>query len=143
METEHIFYPHGDDENRTTSPSTPELRTPPQPQSRHEACLLERLRSEHGAAFDVYLQHVWNGTEQIADMEADFENLHWATYERDEQFVDDFIDSLGWVEARHHALREWAIPDDVFVFDRHALLDHMRNDFEFYEREGETHVFVK
>lgn len=143
METEHIFYPDTDDENRTTSLSTPELRAPPQPQSRHEARLVERLRSEHGTAFDVYLQHVWNGIEPIADMEADFENLHWASYARVEHFVDDFIDSLGWVEARNDALREWAIPDDVLIFDRHALLDHMRNDFEFYEQEGETHVFVK
>lgn len=143
METEHIFYPAGDDENRTTSPSTPDRRAPPQPQSRHEARLLAHLRAEHGGAFDVYLQHVWNGIEQIADMEADFENLYWASYEKVEQFVDDFIDSLGWADARQQLLREQAIPDDVLVFDRHAFLDHLRSDFEFWEQGGETHVFVK
>ena len=143
METEHIIYPESDDENRTTSPPTPDRRAPPQPESRQQARLLERLRTEHGAAFDVYLEHIWNGIESIVDMEADFNSLHWASFEKVEQFVDDFIDSLGWADARDHALREWAIPNDVLVFDRHAFFDHIRNDFEFHERDGETHVFVK
>jgi hypothetical protein len=143
METEHISYPDSDDKNRTTSLFTPELRAPPQPQSRHEARLVERLRSEHGAAFDVYLQQIWNGIEPIDDMEADFENLHWASYARVEHFVDDFIESLGWAEARHQLLRDWAIPNGILVFDRHAFLDHLRSDFDFYEQGGETHVFVK
>jgi len=143
METEHISYPAGDDENRTTTPMTLERRAPPQPQTRREARLLEQLRRERGAAFDVYLEHVWNGIESISDMEADFENLHWASYEKVEQFVDDFIESLGWVEARDQILRDWAIPKDVLIFDRDAFLHHLRNDFEFYERGGETHVFVK
>ena len=143
METEHIIYPPSDDENGTTPPPTPELRAPPQPQSRQEARLLNELRTERGAAFDIYLEHIWNGIEPITDMEADFENLHWASYEKLEHFVDDFIDSLGWAEARIQLLRDWAIPKGILVFDRHAFLDYIRGDFEFYEQGGEIHVFVK
>lgn len=142
MNSEHISYPAAGDENRTTPTTTPERRPPPSPQTRHEVRLLEQLRTEHGTAFQVYLDHVWNGIQPIAGMDADFDNLHWASYERPEHFVDDFIDSLGWADARDQLLRDWAIPKDVLVFDRAAFLQHLRSDFTFYERDGETHVFV-
>ena len=67
METEHNIYPGADAENRTTSPTTPERRAPPEPTTRHEARELDRLRREHGTAFDVYLDHVWNGIEAICE----------------------------------------------------------------------------
>ena len=111
MKPEHNFYPPADAENRTTPPTTPERRAPPEPTTRHEARELDRLRREHGTAFDVYLDSVWNGIETISDMESDFTNLHWGSYERIDQFIDDFIESLGWADARDHALREWAIPN--------------------------------
>ena len=142
MESEHIHYPAADDKNRTAPSTAPERRPPPRPQSRAEARILEQLHAERGAAFQVYLDHVWNGIEPITEMEADFENLHWASYERPEQFVDDFFDNLGWAEARASLIREWAIPKDVLIFDRAAFLQHLRSDFTFYERNGETHVFV-
>lgn len=143
MKPEHNFYPPADAENRTTPPTTPERRAPPEPTTRHEARELDRLRREHGTAFDVYLDSVWNGVETIRDMESDFTNLHWGSYERIEQFVDDFIESLGWADARDHALREWAIPNNILVFDRAAFLEHLLSDFEFHERGGEVHVFIK
>lgn len=143
MKTEHNSYPVPDDENRTTPPATPERRAPPQPRTRHEARILEQLSAEHGAAFDVYLEHVWNGTEAVPDLDADFQNLHWASYDRIEHFVDDFIESLGWTDARNHVLREWGIPTNVLVFDRRAILQDLQNEFEFHQQGGQTHVFVK
>lgn len=143
MKPEHNFYPPADAENRTTPPTTPERRAPPEPTTRHEARELDRLRREHGTAFDVYLDSVWNGIETISDMESDFTNLHWGSYERIDQFIDDFIDSLGWADARDHAIREWAIPSSILIFDRAAMLEHLRGDFEFHERGGEAHVFIR
>lgn len=75
-------------------------------------------------------------------MEADFSNLHGTSYERIEQFVDDFIESLGWANARDHAVRKWAIPNNILVFDRAAMLEELGGDFEFHERRGEVHVFI-
>ena len=80
MKPEHNFYPPADAENRTTPPTTPERRAPPEPTTRQEARELDRLRREHGTAFDVYLDHVWNGIETTSDMDADFTNLHWGSY---------------------------------------------------------------
>ncbi len=117
MKPEHNFYPPADAENGTTPPTTPERRAPPEPTTRQEARELDRLRREHGTAFDVYLDSVWN--------------------------IDDFIDSLGWADARDHAIREWAIPSSILIFDRAAMLEHLRGDFEFHERGGEVHVFIR
>lgn len=143
MKAEHNSYPGTDAENGTTPPTTPERRAPPEPTTRHEARELDRLRREHGTAFDVYLDSVWNGIETISDMESDFTNLHWGSYERIDQFIDDFIDSLGWADARDHAIREWAIPSSILIFDRAAMLEHLRGDFEFHERGGEVYVFIR
>lgn len=143
MKPEHIFYPGADAENGTTAAATPERAAPPEPATRQEAREFDRLRREHGSAFEVYLDSIWNGVASINRMEADFANLHWASYERIDQFIDDFLDSLGWADARDHALREWAIPHDILVFDRAAMFDRLSGDFEFHERGGEVHVFVK
>ena len=57
--------------------------------------------------------------------------------------VDDFIDSLGWADARDHAIHEWGIPNSILIFDRAAMLEHLRGDFEFHERGGEVYVFIR
>ncbi|MGR4009874.1 hypothetical protein [Leucobacter sp. 1207-22] len=84
--------PHVPPEQRTVCPA-PEPT--PQPRTRAEARELERLRLEYGAAFEVYLERIWNGVEPIPDMENDFTNLHWASYDRIEHFIDDQLDALG------------------------------------------------
>ncbi|PPF44874.1 hypothetical protein C5B85_09045 [Pseudoclavibacter sp. AY1F1] len=111
------------------------------PKTRHEAREVERLSEQLGPAFDIYLEHVWRNT-AVVDMEADFENLYWASYDRTEHFVDDFIESLGWEDARKQLIQDWAIPANVLVFDRQAVLGNLDNDYEFIRRDGVTHVFI-
>lgn len=142
METEHIFYPEGEHDNRTTPDVAPDKRPSPQPATRREARELDRLTHERGHAFDVYLDHIWNGIEPIMNMEADFENLYWASYEKLQTFADDFINNLGWADARTQLLHDLGVPKNILVFDRHAFLDHLRGEYEFHERGGETHVFI-
>lgn len=118
-------------------------REPPEPATRAEARILEDLHEELGAAFDVYLEYIWNGQAAIVDMEADFHNLHWASYEHIEQFAEDFIDALGWNDARDELARTWAIPKNIITFDKQEFLTQLQRDFEFHTRGGQTHVFVK
>lgn len=114
-----------------------------QPTTRHEMLTLDRLRTERGPAFDVYLEHVWDGATPITGMEADFENLYWASYPNIEQFVDEFIDSLGWADARTQLLQAQGIPENILTFNREAFLEHVRSDYDFYEGKEHIHVFVK
>lgn len=138
---------HQPPHNLPETPGGPAIPSPEphtvQPTTRHEMLVLERLHDEHGVAFQVYLDHVWDGTTPIMNMETDFENVYWASYAHIEQFVDDFIESLGWAEARTQLLKDQAIPESVLVFNRKAFLETIRGDYEFYEQGGEIHVFVK
>lgn len=140
MTTDHTPTPEGAHQP-TEAPTTREQKRLPIPETRREAHELQRLRDERGSAFDAYLGHVWTST-AIQDMEAEFENLYWASYDNLRHFADDFIESLGWNEARKQLLRDWTIPSDVLIWDHDAFIRNLSRDFEFIERDGVTHVFI-
>jgi hypothetical protein len=71
------------------------------------------------------------------------ETLLVGSFERIEDFADQFIGNLGWEEARRKTLGDAAIPDDVLIFDREAFLRHISNQFEYIEREGQIHVYYR
>lgn len=79
-----------------------------------------------------------DNNERLAD-----ETLLVGSFERIDDFVDQFIESLGWEEARRETLSDVAIPDDVLVFDRGAFLRHISNQFTYIEREGQIHVYYR
>lgn len=104
--------------------------------------MLERLLAEHGSAFQVYLDHVWRDT-AVTEMEADFQSLYWASYERVEHFVIDMADAQGWDVALTEFVRTWGIPPGGVAWDYSVLLDSMGDTYEFIPFEGEIHVFIK
>lgn len=122
-------------------PEAQEARLRFVPRTRQEAREVEHLSAKLGPAFDIYLEQVWQNT-AVPDLEADFENLYWASYDHTDHFVDDFIENLGWDEARKQLLQDWAIPENALVFDRQAILENLDNDYEFIRRDGVTHVFI-
>lgn len=115
---------------------------PPEPTSRHERRILERLLVERGDAFQVYLDRVWRGT-AITDMEDEFENLYWASYERVEHFITDIADAQGWDSALEEFTRTWAIPAHSLTWNYSVLLEDLRGNYEFIAHGGQIHVFIK
>ena len=113
-----------------------------QPATRRERHVLDQLQAEHDTAIEVYLDHVWQDA-PIDGMEADFENLYWASYERIDHFIDDQIDAFGWDEALEDFTRSKDVPSTALVWDRAAILQFLSRDYDFYERDGLVHVFVK
>lgn len=133
-------------ENRAAD-SNEESRAEPaaearRPATRRERKILERLHTERGAAFEVYLDCVWRGT-PIDEMEADFENLYWASYENVAQFAIDGIEAHDWKEPIDDAIRQHAIPRHLITWNTDAFIDMVRSDFEFHHRDGEVHVFIR
>lgn len=112
------------------------------PATRRERKILERLHTDYGAAFEVYLDHVWRGT-PITDMEADFINLYWASYDTPEQFAADGIDAQGWRDAIEDVMHRFGIPQQFLRWDYHAAMRMLGTDFEFHERGGQLHAFIK
>lgn len=138
-------------EQEMCSPAEHETRTPPPgveapqsptPATRHEQKLLDRLHTEHGDAFQIYLDHYWRGT-PIVGMEDDFRSLYWGSYDKAEQFADDLIDAFGWADARTELVRTWAIPSDVLTWNHAAFLTRLASDYDFRVEGGQTHVFIK
>ncbi len=148
MNPEQIMHPVSEHSNRATSFTTPDTEPEQialpelQPASRREARELDRLRAERGLAFESYLLHVWNGTESILDMDTNFENLYYASYDKIEHFIEDGIDALGWASLVKEVIQQHAIPPKLLIWDYPAYLGMVQNDYQFIEQGGQIHVFI-
>jgi len=138
----HYSLDHERDHRDDTVERPHEGRAVPEPTTRQEITELQRLRDDHGGAFEAYLRHIWEGC-PIEQMGDDFANTYWASHERLDQFADDMIDALGWRQARDRLIRDEAIPGNVLVFDRDAMLEQLIQDYEFIQVDGWIHGFVK
>lgn len=128
--------------NQTNNPEAGQSRSRPIPHTRLEARILHDLQDAHGAAFAVYLDHVWHET-PISAMEEDFRNVYWASYEQLDHFIDDTIDALGWTQALTEFLAAEGMTSDMLTWNRHAIFTHLADDYEFIEKDGLIHVFAR
>lgn len=76
-------------------------------------------------------------------MEAKFESLHWASYDRVEHFITDIADAQGWAGAVEDFTRTWAIPTGALTWNYAALLENLKDTYKFIPHGGEIHVFIK
>lgn len=111
------------------------------PRTRHDRHDIDELYSEYGTAFEVYLERIWTPDVGMENLEQDFLNCYFASYEKLEHFLDDQLDAAGLLQPVKQALKGIELADEVLDWMRVGVQASFADEYNYIERDGMIHVF--
>lgn len=98
------------------------------------------LVNEHGAAFAAYL--LLPDTNVAAkDIGDSFYDHYAATWERFDQFRNDVLGGLGWIQALRKFMDEQGLPEDHLTWNHDVIDQRIVETYDIVHLDGWWHIF--
>lgn len=108
----------------------------------NDALRILSLVNEHGAGFAAYLL-LPDTNVAAASIGDSFYDHYAATWERFDQFRDDVLDGLGWIQALRKFMDEQGLPEDHLTWNHDVIDQRIVETYDIVHLDGWWHVFHK
>lgn len=116
---------HPEEQRATHQVQNPETNSPP------------------GDAYLAYFLHIRDPEIAIQDIDQDFNNSYYGTFDTLTDFIDEQLENSGFLPPVKELRTTYSTPPDLIEHIRDYFLNAIKDTYDCYEQGGSIHVFTK